>query len=255
VWSAWHDARYGFRLLRREPGFAFVAMLTIALGVGATTTLFSVAYGVLLKPLPWPESDRVMRVTESRRGQQGRLRGTITNGSFLAWRDRPSTIEALGGYGVNSNSMTVSRSGMEPVRVVVGRATPSLFQVLRAAPLRGRIFTEREAPMAGIGAYPDPQVVILSWGLWQDWFGGRDDAIGAVLRIDDLPVTVIGVMPRDFAFPAPEPRVAADAGRRRQDGKAATPDLGALARQAPGATPEQASGEATSRARSAPIRE
>jgi putative ABC transport system permease protein len=80
--SLWHDARYGFRLLAREPGFALVAILTIGLGIGLTTTLFSVAYGVLMKPLPWPDADRVMRVTESRRGQQGRLRGTTTNGSF-----------------------------------------------------------------------------------------------------------------------------------------------------------------------------
>ena len=252
--SVWHDVRYGLRLLKREPGFAAVAMLTIALGIGLTTTLFSVTYGVLVKPLPWPDADRVMRVTESRRGQQGRLRGTMANGSFLAWRERASTIEALGGYGVNGNSMTVSRSGMEPVRVVVGRATPSLFQVLRAKPLRGRIFSDTEAPMAGLGAYPDPQVVILSWGVWQEWYGGRDDAIGAVLRIDDLPVTVIGVMPRDFAFPTPEPRawLPMPIGAVK-DGKVLRLQIfGALARLAPGASPDQASSEATSRARSAP---
>ena len=204
--SWWQDARYGMRLLKREPGFALVAVLTLALGICATTTLFSVAYGVLVKPLPWPAADRVMQVTESRKGQQGRLKGTVANGSFLAWREQASTIEALGGYSVQSNAMTVARSGSEPVRVSIGRATPSLFQVLRAKPLRGRIFNDAEAPMAGLGPYPDPQVVILSWGLWQDWYGGRDEAIGATLRIDENPVTVIGVMPRDFAFPVREPR-------------------------------------------------
>ena len=166
-----------------------MAILTIGLGIGLTTTLFSVAYGVLMKPLPWPDADRVMRVTESRRGQQGRLRGTTTNGSFLAWRAHASTIEALGGYGVNSNTMTASRSGMEPTRIVVGRATPSLFQVLRATPLRGRMFNDGESPMAGVGAYPiagsDPVVGTLA-----GWFGGRDDAIGAVVRIDEIPITV-----------------------------------------------------------------
>src|SRR5262249_20768794 len=70
-----HDLRYGFRLLRRQPGFALVAILTIALGVGATTTLFSVTYGVLLKPLPWPEPDRLIRVSESRQGHEPRVRG------------------------------------------------------------------------------------------------------------------------------------------------------------------------------------
>src|SRR5512143_3987512 len=85
------DARHGLRLLKREPGFAFVAVLTIALGIGATTTLFSVAYGVLMKPLSWPNADRIMRVTEMRKRQPARIRGTITNGAYLAWRDRTST--------------------------------------------------------------------------------------------------------------------------------------------------------------------
>src|SRR5438093_5930481 len=92
------DVRYGVRLLRRQPGFAAVAILTMALGIGATTLLFSVAYGVLLKPLPWAEADRLVRVTETRQGRTGRVPGTITNATFLAWRDRPSTIDALGGW-------------------------------------------------------------------------------------------------------------------------------------------------------------
>src|SRR5213593_3990079 len=91
------DARYGVRLLRRQRGFALFAIATIALGMGATTLLFSIANGTLLKPLPWPESDRVVRVTETRKGQPARIKGTISNGAYLAWRDQPSTIEALGG--------------------------------------------------------------------------------------------------------------------------------------------------------------
>jgi predicted permease len=143
---------------------------------------------------------------------------------------------------------------MEPVRLTIGRATPSLFHVLRATPLRGRIFTDAEAPMGGVGAYPDPQVVILSWGLWQEWYGGRDDAIGAALRIDEMPVTIVGVMPRDFAFPIPGARawLPMPIGAVK-DGKVLRLQIfGALARLAPQATPAQAASEATARARSAP---
>src|SRR2546422_5486730 len=94
------DVRYGVRVLRRERGFALVAILTIALGIGATTTLFSIANGVLLKPLPWPEADRIVRVTEMRKGQPARIKGTITNGAYLAWHEQASTIESLGGYSI-----------------------------------------------------------------------------------------------------------------------------------------------------------
>ena len=81
------DLRHAARLLRREPGYAAIAMLAIALGIGATTTLFSVTYGVLLKPLPWPEPDRLVRLEERRGGRTGRIPWTITNGTYLAWRD------------------------------------------------------------------------------------------------------------------------------------------------------------------------
>src|SRR5262247_2643283 len=83
----WRDFGYAVRLLRRQPGFAAVAILTMALGIGATTMLFTVVYGVLLKPLPWPDADRLVRVTETRGGRSGRVAGTLSNGTFLAWRD------------------------------------------------------------------------------------------------------------------------------------------------------------------------
>jgi hypothetical protein len=92
------DVKYGIRLLRRQPGFALVVMLTMALGIGATTTLFSITYGVLLKPLPWPDADRLVRVSESRQGHEPRVRGTITNAAYLAWHAQPTTIDAIGGW-------------------------------------------------------------------------------------------------------------------------------------------------------------
>ena len=92
------DLRSAFRHLRREPAAALLAILTIGLGIGATTFLFSVANGVLLEPLPFPAADRLVRVTETRAGRAGRVPGTMSNGTFLAWRDNPSTIESLTGW-------------------------------------------------------------------------------------------------------------------------------------------------------------
>jgi putative ABC transport system permease protein len=249
------DVRYAGRLLRRQPGYAAVAILTMALGIGATTTLFSVAYGVLLKPLPWPDADRVVRITETRKGQPGRIRGTITNGTYLAWSEQPSTIDALGGYSAVNSPMTVrTASSNEPARVVVGRLTPSMFRVLRASPLRGRVFGPDDARI-GDGAYPNPRVVILSYRLWQDWFSGRDDAIGGALEIEGVPVTIVGVMPGEFVFPDASTRawlpmpIGSVNGRQ---GVLRMMIFGALARLNPGFTFAQAAAEATARARTAP---
>jgi predicted permease len=249
------DSRYALRLLRRQPGYAALAILTMALGIGATTTLFSVAYGVLLKPLPWPGADRIARVTEARGGKQGRIRGTVTNGTYLAWQDQPATIEALGGYSIVPGSATLRAAGrQEPVRVQFGRLTPSMFDVLKASPVRGRAFEPADAAI-GSGAYPDARVIILSYGLWQEWFAGRDDAIGSAAHVDDRPVTIVGVMPRGFAFPDRDTRawlpmpigsVVGENNVRRMM------IFGALARVRPDHTFAQAAAEATGRARSAP---
>lgn len=246
------DARYGLRLLKREPGFALVAILTIALGVGATTTLFSVTYGVLLKPLPWHEADRLVRVSESRKGHEPRVRGTITNGTYIAWHAQPSTIEEIGGWTNVPTTATVGNSN-DGVRIQTASITPSLFTVLKARPLRGRLFVEDDGRPGG--SFVSKDVIILSYGLWQEWFGGRDDAIGSVVRVGGKPLSVVGVMPKDFAFPDRETRawtpravasVLGDQGVRR------IAIFSALARLRPGMTPAQAAAEGTSRAQSAP---
>jgi putative ABC transport system permease protein len=249
------DVGYAMRLLRCQPGFAAIATLTMALGIGTTTTLFSVAYGVLVKPLPWPDADRIVRVTESRKGQQGRIRGTISNGPYLAWREQATTVEALGGYGLGGAMMTLSpRTGFEPARLQVSRLTASVFDVLRARPLRGRVFTPDDE-RAGSGAFPTPAVIILSYGLWQDWFAGRDTAIGATMRVDDASVMIVGVMPRDFVFPDPETRawlpmpIGSVAGA---NGVLRMQIFGAMARLKRGVSTVQAAAEGTSRARTAP---
>ncbi len=242
----WRDLRYAIRLNRREPGFAAVAILTMALGIGATTALFSVAYGVLLRPLPWADADRLVRATETRQGRGGRVAGTVSNATFLAWRDHPSTIEDLGGW--LTQTATLSGAG-DPQRLLIVPTTPSLFPMLRVRPLLGRLFDEAE------GDPDQPGFVVLSWGLWQERFGGRPEILGHFLQLDDQPYTIVGVMPRDFAFPDREarawtawnvPPVVAANGMR----------MGvvfrAIARLRADATAAQAAAEATSRAQSAP---
>jgi len=225
-----------------------IAILTMALGIGATTTLFSVAYGVLLKPLPWPDAERLVRVTETRGGRIGRVRGTVMNGTFLAWADHPATIEAVAGWRRQTMTMTLRGAG-DPSRVPVIPITPSAFPMLKARPLVGRVFAADE------GARGAPGVALLSYGLWQERFGGRTDVVGQAVRLDDQPYTVVGVMPRDFAFPDREARlwtawaVPPVAG---PNGAMTGTIFSALARLRAGVTPEQATAEATARARNGP---
>jgi putative ABC transport system permease protein len=206
--------------------------------------LFSVAYGVLLKPLPWPDAERLVRVTETRQGRTGRVAGTVTNATFLAWREQPSTIEGLGGWRTLTSTLT---GAGDPLRVPIISTTPSLFPILKAGPLIGRLFRDGE------GASDQPAVVILSYGLWQERFAGRLDIIGDVVRLDDRPHTIVGIMPRAFAFPDREARAwtpydIPPVGKPASAGAI----FRALARLREGATPAQASAEATSRARGAP---
>jgi len=241
-----HDFRYALRLLRRQPGFAAIAVLTMTLGIGATTVLFSVADGVLLKPLPWANSDELVRITETRQGRTGRVAGTVSNGTFLAWRSDRSTVEDLGGW--LTQTATLTGAG-DPVRVPIIPTTPSLFAMLRVRPLLGRLFVEGE------GDRDKPGVVILSYGLWQERFGGRTDIVGRPLQFDDKPSTIVGVMPRGFVFPDREARAWTAWSVSPVQGSGGVivgVIFRAIARLKPGATPAQAAAEGTARARSAP---
>ena len=236
------DLRHAARLLRREPGYAAVAVLAIALGIGATTTLFSVTYGVLMKPLPWPEPERLVRLEEQRGGRAGRIPWTITNGTYLAWSDS-STVDAIAGW--MSTSSTFNEAG-EPERIRIGRVTPTVFAVLDARALVGRVFNATDA------AARQADAVILSYGFWQRRFGGAD-SVGRSVRLDSLPYTVAGVMPAGFVFPDREtqawiplhvPQVYSD------DGKSMSLQIfGAIARMRPGVAPAQVAAEGTGRAR------
>jgi putative ABC transport system permease protein len=241
-----HDVRYGFRTLRRELGYTTLVITLMALGIAATTTLVSVTSGVLLEPLPWPESERLVRLEERREGRSGRVPWTISNGTYLAWREGPSsTVEEIGGW---SWVQSTFRGRGDPERVRVARTTPTAFSVVKARPAMGRLFREEDA-----GNPATTTTAIVSHAFWRQRFNGAADAVGRTIQLDDRPYTIVGVMPADFAFPDRETQfwipqriqpVSSDDGKRLS-----VSIFNALARMRPGVTPEQVAAEATSRAR------
>ena len=188
------DLRYTVRVLSRQPGPFAVGASTIALGVCAVTVMANLVWGVLVRPLPWPESDRLVRVYESRQGGSGfgQFGGIVTNGSYLAWQDKATTIDAIGAWA--DNEFTLTGLGRAE-RVRSAGVSPSLFDVLRAAPLLGRRFLDSDAP-EGAG-----RVVLVSHAFWQQRLEGRRDVLGLALRLDGEPFTIVGVMGADFTFP------------------------------------------------------
>ena len=240
------DAVYGLRLLRAQPGAALVTILTIALGVGAVTTLFSVAHGVLLRPLSWATGDGLVRVIESRGGRQGRIPGTMMNGAYLAWADSPQTIEGIGSW--TTGAVTLTGVG-DATRVTVANVSPSLLAVLGAQPLRGRVFNPED------GRNQQWRIAILAQGFWEQRFGAREDIIGQTIALEGGPATVIGVMPRSFRFPTAEIQMWLPMSVAAVDGPNGVKRgqiFSALARLKPGVSIQQASAEATARAIAAP---
>ena len=186
------DARYAWRLLRAQPAYTAVVVATMALGIAATTVVASVAYGVLLKPLPWADAPRLVRLYETREGSTRRFRPMMTNASYRAWRDDMRSLDAIGAWSAARVAMPGS-AGLP--RLTITEVTPSLFPMLQASPALGRLFAEGDDRP---GAAP---VAILSHGLWQRAFGGRADIVGRNVRFDTTTYTIVGVMPASFAFP------------------------------------------------------
>jgi putative ABC transport system permease protein len=242
-----HDLRYAARILCRRPGSAIVAIATMALGIGATTILFSVAWNVLAKPLPWPEAERLVRISETRQGSTRRLPPILTNGTYLSWRDSPTTIEEIAGW--SPQTMTVSLdAGAEPRRSRIVSMTASAFRLMRAPPVIGTLFGDADEQAA--------DVAVISHGMWQQEFGGRSDVLGRSITLDGRRHSIVAVMPAAFAFPDRETRVWIPFLVRPvmgEDGKTRFISLfGAVARLKPGVTALQAAQEATARARNAP---
>jgi predicted permease len=186
-----NDIRFALRQLRKSPGFTAVAILTLALGIGANTAIFSVVHAVLLAPLPYPSSDQLVTIQSQNVKQNLQAQGFAPAG-FRELEKQTTSFEALaaGRY----NYVNLTRVDM-PTQLTDGIVTHRYFDVLGVKPLLGRTFTAEDA--AG-GAKP---TVVLTYKLWQSHFGGRTGLVGEDIMLDDVPHTVIGVMPRDFKEP------------------------------------------------------
>jgi putative ABC transport system permease protein len=178
------DLRFALRQLRRAPAFSIAAVACLALGIGANTAIFTVINAVLVRPLPYPDPDRLVMVWESNAGRKSE-RNTVAPADYLDWKAENQVFERMAG--VYDTRMNLTGAG-DPVEVPAESATADLFPLLGLRPVLGRTFTADEDGPGG------PPVVVLSHGLWQRRFGGSRDIIGQSVSLDAVPHTVIGVL-------------------------------------------------------------
>ncbi|HEX4954500.1 MAG TPA: ABC transporter permease [Thermoanaerobaculia bacterium] len=225
------DLRFAARSLAKRPGYAVLAIATIAIGIGAATAVFSVVNTVLLEPLPFGQPDRLVAVssTNLEKGIEG---AGVSAPDVLDYRRRMTTlagIEAWSWYGLSLNT------DGRPRDITTLRVTPGTIDLFQVAPLSGRTFRA--------GEREEDRVVLLSWGMWQSEFGGDPGIVGKQIRLEEAPWTVVGVMPDSFAFPSREVKMWIPQDPTA-DTRRAGRFLGGLARLGPGVSLERAQREA-----------
>jgi putative ABC transport system permease protein len=230
----WKDLRYGARMLVKNPGFTVVAVITLALGIGANTAIFSVVNAVLLRPLDYEDPDRLVIILENN-WQKGWTRFTVAPGNFAEWREQNQVFEQMAAF--TGSSFTLVGEG-DPEQLQGTRVSANLFALLGVKPALGRDFLPEEDRPGG------ERVVIVSHGLWQRRFGADPGLVGKPLTLNGHSYTVVGVMPAGFRFPnsrtelwVPVAFSAADLGNRGGH------YLTVSARLKPGVTLEQAQTE------------
>jgi putative ABC transport system permease protein len=174
-----HDVTYGLRVLRKNPGFALAVIATIALGIGATTAVFTVVYGVVLRPLPYPEQEQLIRIGPA-----------VSIANYLDWRSQNTVFDDMGIVKLVQN-FNITGDG-DPERVLGGRSSASIFRVLRVNPIIGRVFTE------GDGQVEDK--VVLGYDLWKRRYAASAAILGNTILLNGRPYTVVGVMPPEFQY-------------------------------------------------------
>ena len=227
------DLRYAARRLCKHPGFAAVAILTLALGIGSTTSMFSVVYGVLLKPLPFQEPERLVGLWHQAPGLNIAVleQGPAT---YFTYRDSGRAFEDIAVW--ESEDVTITGRG-EPERVHALRVTDGLLGILRVQPLVGRLFTtEDDLPGA-------PRRAILTHGYWWRRFGGAPAVIGQSLTVDGRPCEVIGILPPSFKFLRTDPAVLVPFRFNRAEVRVGDFSVRGIARLKPGVTLEQANAD------------
>ncbi len=192
------DLAFGARLLRKSPGFTAIALLALALGMGATTAIFSVVDTVLLKPLPFRDSDRLLAMWEMDPALH-RDRNFVAPVNYLAWREECHTVETMAA--IHDVRVSISGGSGEPEEVKVERVTASLFPVLGVQPVLGRPFTpDEDQPGRG-------NTAVIGYALWQRRFGGDRAVIGKSLRVRDRVYNIVGVLPAGFTIVEPSVEV------------------------------------------------
>ena len=190
--TVWQDVMYGFRMLLKKPGFTVVAALSLALGIGANTVIFSLINTTLLRPLPYPDASRLVMIWSAPLGAKDQLNGVMAP-NYVAFRDKAQSFEAMGGLRGQVCNVGADDHGQPPERVDCENYTPSMFQALGVKPVLGRVLTEDENQVDN-GA----PVLLISSRFWQRHFNGDPKVIGTTMRVDGVVKTVIGVMPPNF---------------------------------------------------------
>ena len=195
IGDLWHDFRYASRTFSKQPGFSAAAVVTLALGIGAATAIFSVVYGVLLKPLPFDQPERLVTLRHLAPHGAGTNHGSAT---YLTYRENQTTFEAIGAW--DTSEVSITGPG-DPDRVQALAISASTLPLLRVQPIIGRLFSgEDDAPGA-------PLHVVLTYGYWQRRFGAAENIVGRSIVVDGRPGEVIGVLPSSFKFLRARPAV------------------------------------------------
>lgn len=185
------DIKYAVRLLVKSPLFMFAAIVTLALGIGANTAIFSAVDAVLLRPLPFYQQQRIIKIWENNL-QKGRERNPVSPPNFIDWRDQNNAFESVAAYSSFSPNVT----GIEGAERLQGvQVTGDLFPLLGVNPLLGQYFSSEN------GKANDEKVVVISHALWKRRFGGDNSILNSTITLNGSPYTIIGVMPPDFQFP------------------------------------------------------
>src|SRR5688572_12086554 len=187
------DIGLSLRLLARQPGFAAAAILTLALGIGAPTAIFSTVHAVLLRPLPYVDADRIVRFRIESRSPRGNVGfDALPVAEALQWIDNTSTLEMMAIFNDTAKTLTTADG---PVRLTGLAATPNIFELLGTTPAEGRSFD---------AATRETRQIVLSYSTWQRYFNGNPGIVGTSITLDGDAFNVTGVMPEAFAFPTPE---------------------------------------------------
>jgi hypothetical protein len=229
----WQDVRYGLRQLRRNRGFTLTAVVTLGLGIGATTAVFSAEYSLLLRPLPYYDASRLVSISDAHSAP-------LLDPDFVAAESETRSFDQFAGFHTNLRDNLTGIG--DPVRVTRASVTANFFPTLGVVPQLGRNFSPSEDWSGG------PQVLLLSDRLWRNKFNADARIVGKAITLNGASYTVIGVLPRTFSFPSPylEPDLYGSAVLERDTTVSFTKQfwgIQAIARLRPGATVEQAQAE------------